>query len=115
MRKDTNGTGNTEEDGVVVGLGQAIVLEEDTRVSIDVRVWVLGFAVLGQDAWSDLVDLGDELVHCRFVSISRQSRYRCTYLDRLGDTSRQTHAEPCNVDQFCGELRDRNLEQPDRP
>jgi hypothetical protein len=31
--------------------------------SIDVRVWVLGLAVLGQDTWGDLVDLGDELEH----------------------------------------------------
>lgn len=32
LRKDTKGTGNTEEDGVVVGLGKTVVLEEDTRV-----------------------------------------------------------------------------------
>lgn len=32
LGKDTQSTGNTEEDGVVVGLSQAIVLEEDTRV-----------------------------------------------------------------------------------
>jgi hypothetical protein len=32
LRKDTKGTGNTEEDGVVVGFGKTVVLEEDTRV-----------------------------------------------------------------------------------
>lgn len=32
LRKDTQSTGDTEEDGVVVGLSQAVVLEEDTRV-----------------------------------------------------------------------------------
>jgi hypothetical protein len=74
LRKDTNGSGDTEEDGVVVGLGQAVVLEEDTRVlldvsglsiwriwirsySINVGVWVLGLAVLGENARSNLVNL----------------------------------------------------------
>lgn len=32
LRKDTKGTGNTEENGVVVGLGKTVVLEEDTGV-----------------------------------------------------------------------------------
>jgi hypothetical protein len=32
LRKDTNGTGDTEENSVVVSLSQTIVLEEDTRV-----------------------------------------------------------------------------------
>lgn len=32
LRKDTKGTGNTEEDGVVVGFGKTVVLEEDTGV-----------------------------------------------------------------------------------
>lgn len=32
-------------------------------MSIDVREWVLGLAVLGEDTWSDLVDLGDKLEH----------------------------------------------------
>lgn len=32
LRKDTKGTRNTEENGVVVGLGKTIVLEENTGV-----------------------------------------------------------------------------------
>lgn len=32
LRKDTQSTGDTEEDGVVVGLSQAVVLEEDAGV-----------------------------------------------------------------------------------
>jgi hypothetical protein len=32
LRQDTNGTGNTEEDGVVAGFGQTVVLEQDTGV-----------------------------------------------------------------------------------
>jgi len=63
LGKDTNGTRNTEEDGVVVSLGQAIVLEENTRVGIDVGVGVLGLAVLGKNARSDLVNLADKLEH----------------------------------------------------
>lgn len=32
LGQDTQSTGHTEEDGVVVGLSQAIVLQEDTGV-----------------------------------------------------------------------------------
>lgn len=32
-------------------------------MGINVREWVLGLAVLGEDTWSDLVDLGDKLEH----------------------------------------------------
>lgn len=63
LGKHTNGTRHTKEDSVVVGLGQAIVLEENTRVGIDVGVGVLGLAVLGEDLGGDLVDLADELEH----------------------------------------------------
>ena len=63
LGQDTNGTGNTEQDGVVVGLSQAVVLEENTRVGIDVGEGVLGLAVLGQDTGGDLVDLADQLEH----------------------------------------------------
>lgn len=77
LGKDTNGTRNTEEDGVVVGLGQAVVLEQDTGVSVDVGVRVLGLAVLSQDTRGNLVDLADELEHgvvghlgCREISFN---------------------------------------------
>ena len=63
LGKDTKGAGNAEQDGVVVLLGEAVVLEEDTGVGIDVREGVLGLAVLGEDTRSDLVDLGDEVEH----------------------------------------------------
>lgn len=61
--ENTNGAGNTEENSVVAGLGEAVVLEEDAGVGIDVREWVLGLAVLGKNTWGDLVDLGDKLEH----------------------------------------------------
>lgn len=61
LRKHTKGAGHTEEDGVEVLLLEAVVLEEDTRVGVDVGVGVLGLAVLGEDTGGDLVDLGDEL------------------------------------------------------
>lgn len=61
LGKDTNGTGHTEQDGVVVSLGQTVVLEENSRVGIDVGVRVLGLSVLGQNAGGDLVDLADQL------------------------------------------------------
>lgn len=63
LRKHTKGTGHTEEDGVEVLLLEAVVLEEDTGVGIDVGEGVLGLAVLGEDTGGDLVDLGDEVEH----------------------------------------------------
>lgn len=63
LGQDTNGTRHAEEHGVVVGLGQTVVLEQDTRVGVNVGVGVLGLAVLGQDAGGDLVDLADQLEH----------------------------------------------------
>lgn len=61
LGQDTDGTGHTEEDGVVVGLRQAVVLQENTGVGIDVGEGVLGLAVLSEDTRGDLVDLADEL------------------------------------------------------
>lgn len=63
MGEDTNGAGDTEEDGVVAGLGEAVVLEEDTGVGIDVGEGVLGLSMLGEDTWRDLVNLADKLEH----------------------------------------------------
>lgn len=63
LGKDTESAGDTEEDGVEVLLGEAVVLEEDTGVGVDVGVGVLGLAVLGEDTRGDLVDLRDELEH----------------------------------------------------
>lgn len=36
LREDTDGAGYAEEDGVVAGFGETVVLEENTGVSIDV-------------------------------------------------------------------------------
>ena len=63
LGKDTNGAGDTKENSVVVGLGQSIVLQEDSRVGIDIGVGVLGLSVLSQDTRGNLVDLADELEH----------------------------------------------------
>jgi hypothetical protein len=63
LGKDTKRAGYTEQDSVVVLLSEAVVLEEHTRVSVDVGVRVLGLSVLGQNTGGDLVDLADELEH----------------------------------------------------
>lgn len=42
LGKDTESAGNTEEDSVVSGLSESVVLEEDTGVGVDVREGVLG-------------------------------------------------------------------------
>ena len=63
LGKHTESTRDTEENSVVVLLGEAVVLEEDTGVGVDVGVGVLGLAVLGENTGGDLVDLADELEH----------------------------------------------------
>ena len=63
LGKDTERTGYTKENSVVVLLSEAVVLEEDTGVGVDVGVGVLGLAVLGENTGGDLVDLADELEH----------------------------------------------------
>lgn len=42
LGKAAKGTGDTEDDGVVLKLGQAIVVEDTSRGSVDVRPGVLG-------------------------------------------------------------------------
>jgi hypothetical protein len=37
--------------------------------SIDVGVWVLGLSVLGQNTWSNLVNLADQLVHLVILAV----------------------------------------------
>lgn len=63
LGQDTDRAGHTEEDRVEARLGQAVVLEQDARVRVDVGEGVLGLAVLGQNAGGDLVDLADQLEH----------------------------------------------------
>jgi hypothetical protein len=80
LRKHTNGSRDTKENSVVIGLGKTIVLEEDTGMLVNVRlglvagcdvwtysinigVWVLGLSVLSQDTRGNLVDLGNKLEH----------------------------------------------------
>jgi hypothetical protein len=63
LRQDTKSAGHTKQNSVVVLFSKTIVLQQDTGVSIDVGVWVLGLSVLGKNARSDLVNLGNELEH----------------------------------------------------
>src|SRR5690606_34726907 len=63
LGKNTDGAGDTEQDSVVVGLGETIVLQENTRVGVNIGVRVLGLSVLGKNARSNLVDLADKLEH----------------------------------------------------
>lgn len=63
LGKDTNGAGHAEQNSVVAGLGQTVVLQENTGVGIDVGEGVLGLAVLSQDARGDFVNLADKLEH----------------------------------------------------
>lgn len=61
LGEDTEGAGDTKEDGVKVLLDETIVLKEDTRVGIDVGPGVLGLTVLEEDVRDNGVELGDEL------------------------------------------------------
>lgn len=56
LGESTVGTGNSEENGVVVLLLEAVVLKEDTTVRVDVRPGVLGLTVLEENVGHNLVD-----------------------------------------------------------
>lgn len=61
LGKDTESTGNTEQDSVVGLLSKTVVLEEDTRVGVHIGPGVLGLTVLGEDLGVNLVDGGNEV------------------------------------------------------
>jgi hypothetical protein len=63
LRKDSESAGDSKEDRVIVGFGETVVLEKNTGVGVNVGVWVLGLAVLGEDTWGNLVDLADKVEH----------------------------------------------------
>jgi len=59
LRQSTDSSGSSEGDGVEVEVLEAVVVEEGTGGSVDVREGVLGFAVFGENTGSDLVKLVD--------------------------------------------------------
>ncbi|KAH3662858.1 hypothetical protein OGATHE_004434 [Ogataea polymorpha] len=52
---DTKCSGDTKQHSVEGLLGEAVVLQKNTRVRVNVWPWVLGLAVLGQHLWSNFV------------------------------------------------------------
>jgi len=62
-RQDTNGSGNTEQDGVVFVFLQTEVLEQDTRVRVDVGPRVLSFALFSQYIRDNFIESRDQLEH----------------------------------------------------
>jgi len=50
---------------------------------VNIGVWVLGLAVLGQDTWGNLVDLRDELEH-RIVWHLSQTKFSLRHVSRIG-------------------------------
>jgi len=62
-RKDTQGTGDTEQDGVVVLLLQLVVLQQHTTVGINIRPRVSGLTVLSENLGDHIVQLSDQLEH----------------------------------------------------
>ena len=57
----TESAGYTEQDGVVVHFLHAVVLQQDTGVSIYIGPGVLDLAGFSEDWGHDLVDLGNQL------------------------------------------------------
>lgn len=61
--KHTEGARDAKEHGVVAGLLQAVVLQQDAAVGVDVGPGVLGLAVLEQHGRDHVVELADQLEH----------------------------------------------------
>jgi hypothetical protein len=60
LRQDTESAGYAKEDGVKVHFYEAVVMQQDTRVGVDVGVRVLDFAEFVEDAGGESVHLRDE-------------------------------------------------------
>jgi hypothetical protein len=60
---------HTKEDSVELHLVHAVVSQQHTRVSVNIRPWVLGLASLQQDIRNKVVDLADELEHLVFRQV----------------------------------------------
>jgi hypothetical protein len=88
LRQDSESAGYAEEDGVEVHFYEAVVMQQDTRVSIDVRVRILDFAEFGEDTGGESIHLRHEfeqfvvgeVFQCEFptssVTIEQAGRYR---------------------------------------
>jgi len=63
LRQAAQSSADAKENGVVLHLGHAVVLEEHTRVGVYVWPWVLGLTLSKKDIWHNLVDLADQLEH----------------------------------------------------
>jgi len=83
LGQNTKSAGHAEENSVVAGFSQAVVLQQNTRVGINVGVRVLSLAVLRQDTWSDLVDLADEVEHGIIGELAK-SKFALRDVTRIG-------------------------------
>jgi hypothetical protein len=61
LREDSEGTGDTEQDSVVLVLLEAVVLKENTRVGINVGPGILGLTMLLENDRGSLIDERDKL------------------------------------------------------
>ncbi|KAH3661179.1 hypothetical protein OGAPHI_006586 [Ogataea philodendri] len=61
LRKNTKRSSHTKQHGVERLLGESVVLQQHTRVRVDIWPWVLGLTVLGQHLWCNLVNVGNKL------------------------------------------------------
>jgi hypothetical protein len=105
-RENTQLTGNTKENSVEVLLSEAVVLEEDTRVSIDVGVRVLGLTVLSKDTGHNLIDGVDELEEfvVRHVLLAKGLLARVARIGLAEDGVTVARDDTLGVEEFPGEL-----------
>jgi len=67
---NSEGTGDTEQDGVVVMLGQTVVHQKSTGAAVDVGPGVLYLASSAQDFGNDFVVGLDEVDEVRVLDVS---------------------------------------------
>jgi len=58
---DSESAADTEQNGVVLVLGNAVVPLNNTRLCVNVRPWVLSFTMLGENTRSNFVDHPNQL------------------------------------------------------
>jgi hypothetical protein len=83
LSSNTEGTGYTEEYGVVLHLVKSVVGKKYTRVGVDVGPGVLGLASLEEDIRNEIVDLANEPEHL-VVGEVLQSELALSGVTRIG-------------------------------
>ena len=93
LRQDTESSGDTKQDGVEVHFLQAVMVQQDSGMGVDVGVWVLDFSEFVED-------VGGESVHLRheFEQFIIREMFQCKFPTNQCEPPGSSTVEPCIED-----------------